>query len=167
MKTEVDIMRIVCIRGEVTDEEAGRIIAPLAPGFRTVIRKLVFYPYFRLRSSIHVKTILRSRLVTVSCLVDLCSGQVRTTDQFDTEEREAERDSVLSAKIPADDALKKAREYAIHSTVHRMRTLSYPEIEVREKGIVYKPFWIAECSRGETASFRVIVDSVTGRFEPL
>ena len=56
--------------------------------------------------------------------------------------------------------------YVAHAARSAARILAAPSLELRERQIVYRPFYLVPCvSAGER--FRVLVDGVTGRFHVL
>ena len=160
-------MTISSIRTSISHSRAQNIVEQNARGYYTEVQKRIYYPYYWFFFANTVKTLLGVRTIRASCLVDLCSGQASTTDNFMQEEIEADMDSVLEGKIGEEEAYQKARTYVVHSTIHVMKALLCPEIVVLEKRILHKLFWIVKCSHPGKEPFRVIVDSVTGTYEIL
>lgn len=158
-------MNITCIKHEIGNKEAQRIVEARAGGCYTEVQKLLYYPYYWVLFSYKAKTILGNRTIKASCLVDLRRNQASTTDSFERIEIEAEEEQLIEPTVSEEAAHKMAETYLVHSAIHKMKALLLPETETLEKGRVYKPFWIVKCTAPAKEAFFVLVDSVTGKYE--
>ncbi|MBI9102553.1 MAG: hypothetical protein JEY99_09070 [Spirochaetales bacterium] len=160
-------MIIQAIETSITREDANKIVGRVSAGFIPQVQKLIYYPYFWVHFEYEVKTILGKRKVDAYTLVDLLENQASTADRFETIEVEEDNENILDPDVDLDSAMKTAQTYLVHSAVHEAKSLIFPKSEVKKSLVMYKPFWIVRCENSKKERFRVIVDTVTGKFEIL
>jgi hypothetical protein len=169
-ETEIDSEKIVvnAIPVGIEQNEAMSIVSAYSEQHSVQVQKLIYYPYFWVLFSYTVKTLLgKSRSTKASCLVDLINNHGSTTDKFEFKKSKVLKNSVLEPDYTEEQALKTARTYLTHASIHNTKVLFAPDSEVLEQSTVYKPFWIVKCTNRDRHSFKVIVDAVTGKFQLL
>ena len=170
MSTETDtaLKTIDMIPVSIERDEAASIVLAHAGGYNVQVQKLIYYPYLWVHFRYTVKTLIgKSRVINASCLVDLINNQAATTDRFDIESIEVPADNVLGSDYDVETAFKTATTYLTHSAIHTMKALLVPDYEVIDKKHIFKPFWIVRCTSRNRDSFKVIVDTLTGKFQVL
>ncbi|MBI9106947.1 MAG: hypothetical protein JEZ04_09405 [Spirochaetales bacterium] len=169
-EAEIDTVKILinAIPSEIEQNEAMSIVLKYSEQHSVQVQKKIYYPYYWVLFSYTVKTLFgRSRSTKASCLVDLINNQAATTDKFEFAETQVIKDNVLEHDYTEEQAIKTARTYLTHASIHNMKVLFAPDSEILKQSIVYKPFWIVKCTNRDRHSFKVIVDAVTGKFQVL
>ncbi len=110
-----------------------------------------------------VSTLLGKSGVRLECLVDTRTRVSSTTDPFELELVEANENEIVETGVDAPQALTLAERYLSYVVKNRRKALVRPRMEVLGERLVYKPFWIVDCTEGYT----LLVDGVTGGFHPL
>jgi hypothetical protein len=151
---------LCCIRAAVGPEEAARIAARAAPGLRHA--RQLYYPYhwFLFRSV--TRTLLGSSSTRLSCLVDARTGLFATSDPFEVVTCSAPEQDVLDCALAEPDAEAVARRQAPRVVRSRRRSLVGERVELCERGLVHRPFWVVSTERAG-----LLVDGVTGALLPL
>ncbi len=166
--TEVEKTRINLIPVSIEEREAKEIVSRHSEHYNTQVQKLIYYPYYWFLFSFTIKMLLgKSKNFKASCLVDLINNHASTTDSFRINETTVLKNSILDHDYNEEEALKTAKTYLTHSSIHTMKVLFAPDSEILEKQLVYKPFWIVKCTDRGKYSFKVMVDAVTGKFQLL
>ncbi len=166
--TKVEKTLINLIPASIEEIEAKEIVTRHSENYFTQVQKLIYYPYYWFLFSFTIKTLFgKSKNIKASCLVDLINNHASTTDRFELKETEVLQKSILEHDYNEEQALKTAKTYLTHSSIHTMKVLFAPDYEIMEKQLVYKPFWIVKCTDHGKYSFKVIVDAVTGKFQIL
>ena len=159
---------ITSIPETITEDDANRIVMQYASGYNIQVQKKIYYPYFHVLFSYTVKTLFgRSRETKASCLVDLINNQASTTDKFEITEYRVQPENILEGDIDEEGALRTAKTYLTHASIHNSKVLFAPDSTILEKRFVYKAFWIVKCSNRNRETFKAIVDAVTGKFQVL
>ena len=158
---------IAAIRAQVSHEEAEQIVASAAPGWTVRFEQQLYYPYywFHLRHS--TRTLLGTSAVRISCLVDARRRVGATADTFELDYLAADTSEMLDPRVDEDEAFRIAERYTAYVIRRQRKALATARMEVLEKESVYKPFSIVSCEQDGESPFRVLVDSVTGGFQPL
>ncbi|MDC7227067.1 MAG: hypothetical protein PQJ61_09930 [Spirochaetales bacterium] len=163
VKTKINL-----IPGTINENDAKNIVSKYSEHHSVQVQKLIYYPYYWFLFSFTVKTLFgKSRSTKASCLVDLINNHAATTDSFDIAEKEVLTAGILEQDYTQEQALKTAKTYLMHSSIHNMKVLFAPDSEILKQSLVHKPFWIVKCTNRDRHSFKVIVDAVTGKFQVL
>ena len=166
--TDTEKVIINAIPGEIEQEDAYGIVSKHSEQYAVQVQKKIYYPYYWVLFSYTVKTLLgKSKDIKASCLVDLINNHAATTDVFETAKTEVICDNILEQDYSSEDALKTAKTYLTHASIHTSRVLFAPDSKILKESLVYKPFWIVKCTNRDRHSFKVIVDAVTGKFQLL
>ena len=165
---EQSLKTIELIPVSITRDEAASIVLAHAGEYSVQVQKLIYYPYLWVYFKYTVKTLLgKSRIIDASCLVDLINNQGATTDRFELSSESVPADNILEPDYDSETALATAKSYLLHASINKMKALLTPRYEVVENKQIYKPFWIVRCTNRSRDSFKVIVDSLTGKFQVL
>lgn len=169
-ETEINSIKVAinAIPIGIEHDEAVGILSKHSEQHSLQVQKMIYYPYHWILFSYTVKTLFgKSHEIKASCLVDLINNHAATTDKFETCETEVIKDSVLEPDYTQEQAIKTARTYLTHASIHNSKILFAPDSKILEQSAVYKPFWIVKCTNRDRHSFKVIVDAVTGKFQLL
>lgn len=158
-------MVLTVIKEVLTEKDALITVQRRAENYSVRSEGKLYYPYFWFFFSCSVKTFFGSRNRKASCLIDLLRNQAATTDPFITSEVETDPSQFIQEKYTEQEAYCTASTYMVHASIHITRSLLLPQLEVLDKGKVYKAFWIIECTHLQKTSFKVMVDSITGKYE--
>lgn len=154
--------RIAVIRGAIDGKAAARRVAALTASGAASIERRVHYPYFWYRASCAPRTLPGRRRFSPDCLVDAVGGRPTTADRFEVEHI-ADRDVTrLDARLDAAAAARVAAGFLRHRLARRLRTISDFGLELSDRGLVFKAYWVVR-----SGVVRVVVDSVTGGVYPL
>jgi hypothetical protein len=157
-----DTNRISIICAQVSAAEAIEIAA--AAGDVSGVRgaTCIHYPYYWYRAQGSAPGLFGRRSLTLDCLVDARSGIASTTDRFTIEERRPADSVQLAPDRSADIARAAAQRCLAHSLGRRLRTIADFQLNLDDRGLVYKTYWVVDCA-GED----LLVDSGNGAFHPL
>jgi len=159
--------KILTIKQNINQIGAIHIIDNLSEYYVPQVQKKLYYPYYWFLFKYSVKTIFGEKTIRVPCIIDMLNKQASTVDDFEREFISVEQENIIQGKLKKLEALKSAKSYIIHAVMHKLKSLIYPEIELLEENVVYRPFWIIKCDRNGYNSFKVMVDGVTGKFQIL
>ncbi|HAK45120.1 MAG TPA: hypothetical protein DCO79_04260 [Spirochaeta sp.] len=168
--TELESVKTIVnvIPFSIEKNDAQNIVSNYSKQYSVQVQKLIYYPYYWILFEFTVKTLFgKSRKTKASCLVDLINNHAATTDKFELYEAEVLKNSVLEHDYSPEEAVKTARTYLTHSSIHNTKVLFAPDSKIKKESLVYKPFWIVKCTNRDRHSFKVIVDAVTGKFQLL
>jgi hypothetical protein len=120
------------------------------------------YPYhwFLLRYS--AKTMFGESALTVSCLIDGRTSVGATTDPFKVEQLIVAEDEIVDPRVDATEACRLAVRYTSYVVRNKRKALVTPRVDILDRAVVHKPFWIVRCTNGAKPDFRVMVDGITG-----
>ena len=158
---------IAAIRALVSREEAEQIVSSAAAGWTAHFERQLYYPYYWFHFRHSTRTLLGTSAVRVSCLVDARRRVGATTDAFEREYLPADTSATLDPTVDENEAFRIAERYTAYVVRRQRKALAITRMEVLEKEPVYKPFSIVSCERDGEPPFRVLVDRVTGGFQPL
>ena len=122
----------------------------------------IHVPYFWYRAAGSAPTPYGRRPFRIDCLVDARSGEASTSDPFDVVLGADREGDVLRRRVPVLAAQKSARRCVSNALCRKLRTLADFRLELKDRGVVHKTFWIVPS--GEES---VLVDSVTGGWYPM
>ena len=159
--------KISSIHQNISNKDAERIIERVSGDYIPQVQKKIYYPYYWFLMEYTTKHFILKRNIQASCFVDLRNKIASTTDKFHWEEIEVSEENVMEGQIGEQEALKIARSYLVHSAVHNMKSLIFPNFTLVQKMQMFKPYWIVRCQRSDLFEFKVIVDGATGRFKIL
>ncbi|MDA3939309.1 MAG: hypothetical protein PF693_08380 [Spirochaetia bacterium] len=168
ISTTAKKMVINSIKGSLSSNEAVSIVQPFIENYIPKSQKIVFYPYYWVFFHYTVNTIIgKSRIMEASCFVDMINNIASTTDRFEKENIEVVSGNILTASISEEEAFKSARTYLTHASILKRKALMVPKVQVIERELVYKPFWIIKCTNRTRENFNIMVDAVTGKYQTL
>lgn len=159
MTEQVDI-EVVAAQIDIT--AASQLVASVDPHAHVSINRPIYYPYYYFAASCRVKSLFVNREIPANCLVDGSRGIAATADGFEPSKESVSAEAMLETLVSPDDAKRQARRYLGHALGKKTRSIANFEIDLENRGVVYKKFWLAEC--GDHA---FIVDSVTGHLHAL
>ncbi|MCD6396503.1 MAG: hypothetical protein J7L71_03100 [Spirochaetaceae bacterium] len=152
----------------LSSNDAVTVIKPFIENYIPKSQKMVFYPYYWVFFHYTVNTIIgKSRIMEASCLVDMINNIASTTDRFEKKNVEAVSENILTPSIPEEDAFNSARTYLTHASILKRKALLVPDVQVIQKELIYKPFWIIKCTNRTRENFNIMVDAVTGKYQTL
>lgn len=151
-----------CMRASIDEAGALEIARRTGTSPSPPAGRRLHYPYYRFLFRSTASTLLGESTSRVCCLVDGRTGLAATSDPFETVTLSPPSEDVLGPAVGEAEAEGLARRLARHVIHARKRSLATPRIELLDRGLVYKPFWVVA---GGTAS--VLVDAVTGAAFPL
>jgi hypothetical protein len=103
----------------------------------------------------------------VSCLVDARTKVGATADAFELEHVSVPTGDVVEPRLDEAEANRLAERYVAYVVRNKRKALVAPKLEVLEHALVFKPFWIVNCTNGSNPEFRLMVDGITGGFHAL
>jgi hypothetical protein len=103
----------------------------------------------------------------VSCLIDARTKAGATADAFELERVGVPAGDVIEPRLDETEANRLAERYVAYVVRNKRKALVAPKLEVLDHALVFKPFWIVNCSNGTKPEFRVMVDGITGGFHVL
>jgi hypothetical protein len=155
------------IRGSIGSEGAERLIASVAGGWTPRTEACLFYPYFWFLFRFSAKTLFGETGLKVSCLIDGRTKVGATADAFELEHVGVPDGDVIEPRIEEAEANQLAERYVAFVLRNKRKALVAPRLEVLEHAIVFKPFWIVNCTNGSKPEFKMLVDGITGGFHAL
>ena len=155
------------IRGSIGKERAERLIASRAGGWTPRAEACLFYPYFWFLFRFSAKTLFGETGLKVSCLIDALTKVGATADVFELDHVGVPAGDVIEPRLDEAEANRLAERYAAYVVRNKHKALVVPKLEVLEHALVFKPFWIVNCTNGTEPDFRVMVDGITGSFHTL
>ena len=158
---------IRAIAGDVSGGAAERVVQSSSPGWTARAERRLYYPYFWFHFRYTARTFLGRSGLRASCLVDARTRLGATTDAFELQTVEPDARDIVAAGIDETEARRIAERYTSYVMRRRRRALIAPEVEVLDRALVHKPFWVVRCTRDDASAFRGLVDGLTGRFHVL
>jgi hypothetical protein len=158
---------LACIRGEIRKEQAESLIAFASAGWTPRAEARLFYPYFWFLFRCSTTTVFGESGLKVSCLIDARTEMGATADAFDLERVCVPAGDVIEPRLDEAEANRLAERYVSYVVRNKRKALATAKLEVLEHALVFKPFWIVNCSNGSDPEFRVMVDGITGGFHVL
>ena len=150
------------IRGGVGRDRAERLIASVAGGWTPRVEACLFYPYFWFLFRFSAKTLFGETGLKVSCLIDALTKVGATADVFELDHVGVPAGDVIEPRLDEAEANRLAERYAAYVVRNKHKALVVPKLEVLEHALVFKPFWIVNCTNRTKPDFRVMVDGITG-----
>ena len=150
------------IRGGIRQEQAESLIASASAGWTARAQARLFYPYFWFLFRCSTRTVFGESGLKVSCLIDARTEVGATTDAFEFESVDVPAHEVIESRLDEVEADRLAKRYVAYVVRSKRKALVAPRLEVLEHELVYKPFWIVNCSNGSDPEFRMMVDGITG-----
>ncbi len=126
----------------------------------------VYYPYLQFEYQLIVKD-TKGRAF---CFVDMVGGVEAVSGALPKTERvRVPEIQVMPCKVDPEAAQRKAESYIIRAFTHRRKVLIAPELFIRSKHLVYRPFFILKCdSYGKKkVKFHLMFDAVSGQYQRL
>lgn len=131
------------------------------------LESLVYYPYYLFEYKIKAKGLMRLK-GHIGCTIDAISGRGAMIDQKPSLYKgEIHEKNALRPNLTMEAALEKADEYLFHTASLKLKFLTMPKVELVNRKIFYRPYWIvtpADKNRGAT---KLIVDAVSGTYHPI
>ena len=158
---------LACIRGGIRKEEAESLIASASAGWTPRAGARLFYPYFWFLFRCSTTTVFGESGLKVSCLIDARTKAGATADAFELERVGVPAGDVIEPRLDETEANRLAERYVAYVVRNKRKALVAPKLEVLDHALVFKPFWIVNCSNGTNPEFRVMVDGITGGFHVL
>ena len=158
---------LACIRGGIRKEQAESLIASASDGWTPRAEARLFYPYFWFLFRCSTRTLFGESGLKVSCLIDARTNVGATADAFELERVAVPIDDVIEPRLDQAEANRLAERYVAYVVRNKRKALATSKLEVLEHALVFKPFWIVNCSNGTKPEFRVMVDGITGGFHVL
>jgi len=126
----------------------------------------VYYPYLQFEYQLIVKD-TKGRAF---CFVDMVGGVEAVSGALPKTERVwVPEIQIMPCKVDPEVAQRKAETYIIRAFTHRRKVLIAPELFIRGKHLVYRPFFILKCdSYGrKKVKFYLMFDAVSGQYQRL
>jgi len=126
----------------------------------------VYYPYLQFEYQL----IVRGTKGKAFCFVDMVGGVEAVSGALPkTERARVPKIQVMPCKVDPEAAQRKAETYIIYAFTHRRKVLIAPELFIRSKHLVYRPFFILKCdSYGKKkVKFHLMFDAVSGQYQRL
>jgi len=161
------MLTIARIRGDIDGERAERLIARVSEDWTPRTEARLFYPYFWFLFRCSARTLFGETGFKVSCLIDARSRVGATADAFELDRVVAPVGDVIEPRLDEVEANRLAERYVAYVVRNKRKALVAPNLEVLEHALVFKPFWIVNCTNGSKPEFRVMVDGITGGFHAL
>ena len=161
------MLTIARIRGDIDEERAERLIARVSEDWTPRTQARLFYPYFWFLFRCSTRTLFGESGLMVSCLVDARTRVCATADAFELEHVGVPAGDVIEPRLDEAEASQLAERYVAYVVRNKRKALVAPKLEVLEHALVFKPFWIVNCTNGSKPDFRVMVDGITGGFHAL
>ena len=158
---------LACIHGGIGKEQAESLIASVSGGWTPCAEANLFYPYFWFLFRCSTRTLFGESGVRVSCLIDARTKAGATADAFELEHIGVPAGDVIESRLDEAEANRLAERYVAYVVRNKRKALATSKLEVLEHALVFKPFWIVNCSNGTKPEFRVMVDGITGGFHVL
>ncbi len=155
------------IRGGIGREQAETLIASVSGGWTPRTEANLFYPYFWFLCRCSTRTLFGESGLKVSCLIDARTKVGATADTFELEHVGVPAGDVIEPRLDEAEANRIAERYVAYVVRNKRKALVAPKLEVLEHALVFKPFWIVNCTNGSKPEFRVMVDGITGGFHVL
>jgi hypothetical protein len=155
------------IRGGIGREKAESRIASVSRGWTPRAEASLFYPYFWFLFRCSASTLFGETGLKVSCLIDARTKVGATTDAFELEHVGVPAGDVIEPRLDEAEANRLAERYVAYVVRNKRKALVAPKLEVLEHALVFKPFWIVNCTNGSKPEFRLMVDGITGGFHAL
>lgn len=121
-----------------------------------------YYPYYHYNVNCKLPFLFGGKRITINALIDACSGQGLTTDEFGLAKVVIPKEQMLDIKkqqVHADIALK---SFIVNHLQRKFRTFFDYKTTVENRSVIYKLFWMIEY-----ATESVLIDSFTEDFEIL
>jgi hypothetical protein len=158
---------LACVRGGIRKDQAEGLIASVSAGWTPCAEANLFYPYFWFLFRCSTRTLFGESGLRVSCLIDARTKAGATADAFEIEHIGVPAGDVIEPHLDEAEAKRLAERYVAYVVRNKRKALATPKLEVLEHALVFKPFWIVNCSNGTKPEFRVMVDGITGGFHVL
>ena len=153
---------IARVRGSIGRERAERLIARVSGGWTPRAEARFFYPYFWFLFRCSAITVIGESGLKISCLIDGRTRLGATADAFELEHVAVPAAEVIAPRLEEGDARPLAERYVAYVLRNRRKALVAHKLEVVDRALVFKPFWILSCTNGSKPAFRVMVDGITG-----
>ncbi|GEM_PF-2903417 len=126
----------------------------------------LYYPYWLINFEIKASMALgvNKTYEGVYLMVDGITGFVGYTSIPDLATEELDEERVLSLKVPEEAGICGAKEY-VKKTFQRLKRLTMlkdMEINVIDKMVIYKQFWLVQLPRKKERRIWLLLDSVSG-----
>ena len=161
------MLTIARIRGDIDGERAERLIARVSEDWTPHTEARLFYPYFWFLFRCSTRTLFGETGLKVSCLIDAQIKVGATADAFEFEHVSVPAGDVIEPRLDEAEANQLAERYVAYVVRNKRKALVAPKLEVLEHALVFKPFWIVNCTNGSKPEFRLLVDGITGGFHAL
>ena len=158
---------LACVRGGIRKDQAEGLIASVSAGWTPCAEANLFYPYFWFLFRCSTRTLFGESGVRVSCLIDARTKVGATADAFELERIGVPAGDVIEPHLDEAEANRLAERYVAYVVRNKRKALATSKLEVLDHALVFKPFWIVNCSNGTKPEFRVMVDGITGGFHVL
>ena len=155
------------IRGGIGKERAESLIGSASGDWTPRAQAGLLYPYFWFLFRCSTRTLFGESGLKVSCLVDARTRVCATADAFELEHVVVPGGDVIEPRLDEAEANRLAQRYVAYVVRNKRKALVAPKLEVLEHALVFKPFWIVNCTNGSEPAFRVVVDGITGGFHVL
>jgi hypothetical protein len=153
---------ISCINGGISQEGAERLVAAGSEDWTPRVQTKLHYPYHWFLMRYSAKTIFGESALRVSCLIDGRTRIGATTDAFEVEHATVHDDEVIEPRVGEAEACRLAERYTSYVVRNKRKALVTPRVEILDRAVVHKPFWVVRCANGSKPEFRVMVDGATG-----
>jgi hypothetical protein len=158
---------LACIRGGIRKEQAESLIASASAGWTPRAEARLFYPYFWFLFRCSTTTVFGESGLKVSCLIDARTKAGATADAFELERVSVPAGDVIEPRLDEAEANRLAERYVAYVVRNKRKALAAPKLEVLEHALVFKLFWIVNCTKGSEPEYRMMVDGITGGFHAL
>ena len=124
--------------------------------------KQFYYPYYQYNINCKLPFLFGGNRISINALIDACSGEGITTDVLEITRSYALKQEMLDIKNHETQANKKLKSFITNHLNQKFKAFFNYEKVIKNKGIIYKLFWMIEYSKES-----ILIDSVTKNFEIL
>ena len=164
----VPTVEIVSLRSLWTKGEVKKRIQTISKDADLEVKIIqnVYYPYLQFVYELIVKGTGGKAL----CFVDMVGGvEAISTALPKMESVRVPKIQIMPCKVDPEVAQRKAETYITYVFTHRRKVLIAPELLIRSKKLVYRPFFILKCNASEKkkSKFYLMFDAVSGQYQTL
>jgi len=136
------------------------------PNLEVKVIQNVYYPYLQFEYQLIVKDTKGKAF----CFVDMVGGVEAVSGALPkTESIRVPKIQLMPCKVAPEVAQRKAEAYITYAFTHRRNVLIAPELHIRSKHLVYRPFFILKCNSygKKKVKFHLMFDAVSGQYQRL
>lgn len=95
------------------------------------------------------------------CMVDMVRGREAIgTGDMELEDIEVDAEIVMPAKFTEDEIVEKSKDFMLQAMLKQLKMLVIPELDLVDKELVHKLFYVVHCKDKDGKDFFIMVDSL-------